>query len=279
MYTIDDLQTLMARLRDPDGGCPWDLGQNFHTIAPSTIEEAYEVADTIERNDLKHLPEELGDLLFQVIFYSQLGKEEGLFTLEQVVDGIVTKLLRRHPHVFPDGTLDGSRSTQEIDQNKVNANWEAIKEQERQGKGLSHMLDDVPIDLPALTRAQKLQKRVARAGWDWQQLGQLLDKLDEEIAEFKEAVTEAQSAQIPLNESPQVADELGDILFMGVNFARFLGLDAESCLRANNQKFENRIRYIERVLNESGLKFTDTDGDTIEKLWQRSKLEGNTSIK
>ncbi len=276
MYTIDDLQTVMARLRDPEGGCPWDLEQNYQTIAPSTIEEAYEVADTIERQDLGHLPEELGDLLFQVIFYSQLGREEGRFSFNEVVDLIVTKLLRRHPHVFPDGRLDTEpANSTSIDQDQVNANWEAIKAEERKNKGLASMLDDVPVGLPALTRAQKLQKRVARAGWDWQHVDQLIDKLDEEVAEFKEAVAKAKADQISLAESTEVADELGDLLFMGVNIARFVHLDAESCLRANNRKFEGRIQYIEQQLAATGQTFSDVDDDAIEALWQASKQREN----
>ncbi|WP_317929353.1 nucleoside triphosphate pyrophosphohydrolase [Halioxenophilus sp. WMMB6] len=272
MYTIADLQAVMARLRDPEGGCPWDLQQSFKTIAPSTIEEAYEVADAIERDDLKHLPEELGDLLFQVIFYSQLGEEQSLFTFEEIVHTIVSKLLRRHPHVFPSGQLNGeSTQTTALDQAQVKENWEAIKAEERSSKGLASIVDDVPVGLPALSRAQKLQKRLARAGWDWQAVAELLDKLDEEVAELKAALAEAEQAENSLGADPHVVEELGDVLFMAVNLARFLDIDAENCLRAGNRKFESRVKFIERQLANQGQSFTEASSGALEVLWQQAK--------
>jgi len=279
LYSLEDLQTLMKRLRDPEGGCPWDLQQNYASIAPSTLEEAYEVADTIERNDLEHLPEELGDLLFQVIFYCQLGSEEQRFSFADVVDRLVAKLLRRHPHVFPDGTLDvATTETSNLAQRQVKASWGAIKATERGEKGLRSILDDVPTALPSLARAQKLQKRLARAGWDWRNLAGVLSKFDEELAEVKQAISEAEANQQTPNESIAVAEELGDLLFMAVNLARFLDHDAETCLRSGNRKFENRVRFMERKLAEAGQTMADQNDDHLEMLWQQAKeLEKSTS--
>ncbi|HHX82661.1 MAG TPA: nucleoside triphosphate pyrophosphohydrolase, partial [Pseudomonadaceae bacterium] len=165
-HTIDDLLQLMARLRDPQTGCPWDIRQDFASLVPFTVEEVYEVVDTIERGDYDHLGEELGDLLFQVVFYAQVAEEEGRFDFSTVVDGIVRKLLARHPHVFPDGTLASHRATAEADERQVKDQWEAIKAVERQSKGRSGLLADIPAALPALVRAQKIQKRAARVGFD-----------------------------------------------------------------------------------------------------------------
>ncbi|GAB2189470.1 nucleoside triphosphate pyrophosphohydrolase [Sessilibacter sp. MAH1] len=271
MHSIDDLKYLMARLRDPDSGCPWDLKQDFHTITNSTIEEAYEVADTIERGDLKHLSEELGDLLFQVIFYSQLAKERDLFDFDVIVDNIVTKLVRRHPHVFPEGNLHGSIDPQDKSDSAVKTNWEQIKADERKQKGQGGILDDVPVGLPSLTRAEKLQKRVARAGWDWRSLQGVLDKIDEEVAEIKEAIHAAGSEQAA-KVDPHVREELGDLMFMTVNLSRYLGIDAEGCLRENNRKFERRVKGMESVLLESGIAFNDASDEQLDAAWEAVKL-------
>lgn len=265
----------MSRLRDPECGCPWDLEQSYATIVASTIEEAYEVADAIEREDLKHLPEELGDLLFQVIFYSQLGKEDGRFDFDQVVDTLVAKLIRRHPHVFTDGTLCGQGARVQVNTEtktaQVSQTWEQIKAQERDEKGLRSILDDVPTGLPALTRAQKLQHRLAKTGWDWQAIEPMLAKLDEERLELNEALLVASAAGLDPKDCPDVAAELGDVLFMAVNIARFLKMDAETCLRASSRKFESRVRFIESTLAERGQAIGEGDEDQLEALWQQAK--------
>ncbi len=273
MHTLNDLKALMTKLRDPKTGCPWDLQQNFQTIVSSTIEEAYEVADTIERADYQHLPEELGDLLFQVIFYSQLGAEQGRFDFDQIVDQLVSKLVRRHPHVFPDGTLYGTdaQSGEKTATEQVLQGWEQIKAQERGDKGQDSILDDVPTALPALSRAQKLQKRLARTGWDWRHVSALMANLEEEKEELNQAIEEASSSGVDYKDSPQVAEELGDVLFMAVNVARFLNLDAETCLRASSRKFEGRVRYIERALACRGEAIGGQDEERLESLWVEAK--------
>lgn len=272
MYTLDDLKTLMSKLRDPNTGCPWDLQQDFKSIVASTIEEAYEVADAIEREDFQHLPEELGDLLFQVIFYSQLGAEQGRFDFDSIVDALVTKLVRRHPHVFPQGSLYGEQTpSNSLASEQVLQSWEAIKAQERDDKGHQSILDDVPTGLPALSRAQKLQKRLARTGWDWQHINALMPKLDEEVIELKQALNDASSSGIEPQDCDQVAQELGDVLFVAVNVARFLNLDAESCLRASSRKFESRVRFIEQTLAEQGEAIGGQDADRLEDLWLAAK--------
>lgn len=261
-YSIDDLLYLMARLRDPQSGCPWDLKQDYASIAPSTLEEAYEVVDTIERGDLGHLREELGDLLFQVIFYSQLAREEQRFDFSGVVSGLVSKLVRRHPHVFPDGSLHSRASGQDRMPTDVKQRWEAIKQQERTEKGAAGLLDDVPLNLPALSRAAKLQKRAASVGFNWSDVQGPIAKVREELAEVEQAL---------LDEDQQaLAEELGDLLFSVVNISRFLKIDPEAALRAGNRKFEQRFRYIEaqaeRPLEDLGI-------EAMERLWQRAKTE------
>lgn len=262
-YTLADLTYLMARLRDPQSGCPWDLQQTFATIVPHTLEEAYEVADTIEREDWLHLKDELGDLLFQVIFYSQLAREESLFDLDQVIDQLVAKLVRRHPHVFVDGTLRGARATAEVETDQVNQQWEAIKAQEREQKSRAGVLDEIPLSLPALSRAAKLQKRAASVGFDWSEAAQVLDKIEEEIAELREALTAG---------DPQaVADEMGDLLFAQVNLARKLGVNAEQAVRATNAKFERRFRYIEAQVEASDRDWAQFSLTELDQLWDQAK--------
>ena len=267
-YTLSDLTYLMSRLRDPQGGCPWDLQQTFATIVPHTLEEAYEVADTIEREDWTHLKDELGDLLFQVIFYAQLGQEESLFDLDGIIDQLVSKLVRRHPHVFVDGQLRGSRATDEVEPEQVNRQWEAIKAQERERKSKVGVLDEIPLSLPSLSRAQKLQKRAANVGFDWSEAKDVLDKLEEEIGELREA--------IDLGDSNAVADEMGDLLFAQVNLARKLGVNAEQAVRATNAKFERRFRYIEDQVNASERDWSDFTLQELDQLWNAAKsLESN----
>src|SRR5690606_21059326 len=204
----------MARLRDPKSGCPWDIKQSYASIAPSTIEEAYEVVDAIEKQDYVHLKEELGDLLFQVIFYSQIGREEGRFDFAGIVSDLVAKLVRRHPHVFPDGSLHSRVADQSSLPADVKQRWEAIKQEERASKGVKGVLADVPLNLPALTRATKLQKRAASVGFDWDDVQGPIAKVREELLEVEEALaTGNQNA---------IAEELGDLLFAVVNISRFL---------------------------------------------------------
>jgi nucleoside triphosphate diphosphatase len=273
MYQLDDLLHLMARLRDPLHGCPWDLKQNYATIVPHTIEEAYEVADAIERGDFEHLPGELGDLLFQVVYYSQLAREEGRFEFAQVVDGITSKLLRRHPHVFPDGDLYGAVDVAKLDEAAVKQRWEAIKAQERAEKAAApeqlSLLDDVPRALPSLSRAIKLQKRAAQVGFDWPEALPVIDKVREELDEVLEAMSE--------NDQEAITEEIGDLLFVVGNLARHLKVDPETALRAANGKFERRFRFIEQALREAGRNMEDCALDELDALWgEAKKLEKQT---
>ena len=274
-YTVDDLKTLMARLRDPETGCPWDTKQTFRTIVPHTLEEAHEVADTIEREDYGHLKEELGDLLFQVIFYAQMGQEQDLFGFDDVVDTLVRKLLRRHPHVFPEGTLESrvdpeNRPTDEW----IAASWERIKAEERAEKGEnanrepSSRLEDIPASLPALTRADKLQRRAARYGFDWPDIGPVFDKLEEEIGELREAWENAQEDPAAQDD---VEDELGDLMFVCVNLARFMKVNPDQALRRTNRKFEARFRAIEQVLAEQGRVMEDESLENLDAIWNSVK--------
>ncbi|MFE8072372.1 nucleoside triphosphate pyrophosphohydrolase [Marinobacteraceae bacterium S3BR75-40.1] len=272
-YTIEDLKYLMARLRHPEKGCPWDLKQTYRSIVPHTLEEAHEVADTIEREDFAHLRDELGDLLFQVIFYSQLATEEERFGFDEVVDGAVRKLLRRHPHVFPDGTLEsevpeGTRP----EELEIKANWERIKAEERAEKGEQSpdavsVMDDVAATLPSLARAEKLQRRASTVGFDWPELEPVLDKLHEEIEELQEAAETPQAER----RQDRVEDELGDLLFVCVNLARFLKVNPDQALRRANRKFEDRFRLMEQALQEKGESFAGRSLDGLEELWQAAK--------
>jgi nucleoside triphosphate diphosphatase len=249
---IKPLADIMEKLRTPVSGCPWDLEQDFASIAPYTIEEAYEVADAIERNDLAALKDELGDLLLQVVFHSQMASEQSAFNLQDVIDGICDKMIRRHPHVFSDITADHADA--------VVANWETIKANERNDKlADKSALADIAKALPSLLRAQKLQKRAARTGFDWPDIQGAFDKLEEEIAEIREAQTPEHQYE-----------EVGDMLFAAVNISRHLGVDAEAALKAANAKFEKRFRFME---NQSGDAFVSLTLDQKEALWQKAKLE------
>jgi ATP diphosphatase len=268
-FVIGDLLHLMRRLRDPDRGCPWDLKQNYQSIAPSTLEEAYEVVDAIEREDYPHLKEELGDLLFQTIFYSQLAAEEKRFSFAEVVDTLVTKLIRRHPHVFKDGTLYGHAESSPLAESGVNHNWEAIKQQERAQKGVDGVLADVPLALPAITRAVKLQKRAARIGFDWPDAKGVMMKLLEEIRELSDAVESADQTHIEA--------ELGDLLFTCVNLARHLKVDPESALRSTNNKFIARFQHMEGAAAAAGNVLSLLPQKELERLWQQAKLDKSVS--
>jgi ATP diphosphatase len=261
---LERLLHIMARLRAPDG-CPWDRQQSFASIAPYTIEEAYEVADAVERGDMQHLKEELGDLLFQVVFHAQMAAEQRAFDFEDVAGAICEKLTRRHPHVFAgDGALSAAQQ---------NIQWEDIKSRERESASRaaaaphpSH-LDGVPQALPALMRAFKLSKRAARAGFDFEHAGQTADKVAEELAEVREAA--ADDPRPP--PSPQIIEEIGDLLFAAANLARKLDVDAEAALRAANGKFERRFRGMEALARERGQVFADLDLAAQEQLWQAVK--------
>ncbi|MEG3180039.1 nucleoside triphosphate pyrophosphohydrolase [Sphingomonas sp. LT1P40] len=241
---IERLMAIMARLRDPVAGCEWDTVQTFETIAPYTIEEAYEVADAIQRGDLTDLKDELGDLLLQVIFHSRIAEESGHFALADVVTGICDKMERRHPHIFGDVENGGHHL------------WEQIKADERGSKGAAGALDGVAIGLPALLRAEKLQKRAARTGFDWPDPSGARAKIDEEIAEV-EAASDATREE-----------EIGDLLFSVVNWSRKLGVDPEAALRAANAKFERRFRAMEA---QAGDAFAALDLDAKEELWAKAK--------
>ncbi|AHY42371.1 nucleoside triphosphate pyrophosphohydrolase [Stutzerimonas decontaminans] len=267
MYQLPDLLHLMARLRDPQHGCPWDLQQDYASIVPHTLEEAYEVADAIESGDFDHLPGELGDLLFQVVYYSQLAQEEGRFEFATVVDAITRKLIRRHPHVFPDGDLYGSPELPRLDETAIKQRWEEIKAEERAEKAAApeqlSLLDDVPSALPALSRAAKLQKRAAQVGFDWPEALPVVDKVREELGEVLEAMSE--------NDPQAIAEELGDLLFVVVNLARHLKVDPENALRAANGKFERRFRFIEQALRGAGRPIESCNLEELDALWGEAK--------
>lgn len=253
------LLDIMAKLRTPNTGCAWDLEQDFSTIAPYTIEEAYEVADAIDRKDMPELKEELGDLLFQVVFHSQMAKEEGAFKFEDVAEAINAKMIRRHPHVF--ANEDARTANQQV------AAWEVIKAQERASKAesdtTSSALDGVALALPSLLRAEKLQKRAARVGFDWTDAAQIFSKLDEEADEVREA--------IETGDTDKIEDEVGDLLFVAANLSRRLDIDPEQALRRANAKFERRFRAMEALAASEGKSFSDLDIDAQEALWQRVK--------
>ena len=269
------LLDIMARLRDPQRGCPWDLEQSFKTIAPYTVEEAYEVADAIEREDLPSLRDELGDLLFQVVFHSQMAREQGAFGFTDVVNAICDKMERRHPHVF------GNAQIANADAQTVA--WEEQKRRERAEKS-SSVLDDVPLALPALTRANKLGKRAAQVGFEWSDVSGALDKLDEEIAEFKAEVRShfclqadsAGSGEADAHRTRQqqrLAAEIGDVLFCVVNVCRYLKIDPEAALKNTNASFERRFRYVEQALRARGKTPQQATLAEMDELWDEGKAQ------
>jgi len=269
MHNVQDLLYLMSRLRDPQHGCPWDLKQTYASIVPHTLEEAYEVADAIEQGDLDHLQGELGDLLFQVVFYAQLAKEEGRFEFDGVVDGITRKLLRRHPHVFPTGELYASPETPRLADDEVNRRWDEIKAEERAEKAGApeqlSLLDDVPVALPALNRATKLQKRASQVGFDWPAALPVVDKVREELDEVLEAMVD--------NDADGIAEEIGDLLFCVVNLARHLKVDPETALRSANSKFDRRFRFIEQALRHSQRSIEACTLEEMDALWGEAKRQ------
>jgi ATP diphosphatase len=266
--SIDRLLDIMARLRDPDNGCPWDLEQSFATIAPHTLEEAFEVVEAIEAGDLVALKDELGDLLFQIVFYAQMAGEQNAFDFAAVADAICDKMIRRHPHVFGDVEIkDAAAQTRAWEEHKAAERKARAMLQAGAGTGAgagAGVLDGVSVALPALTRAVKLQKRAARVGFDWPHADQVLDKLAEEIGELR-----AEMGDKP--DLARVQDEMGDILFVVANLARKLEIDPESALRQGNRKFERRFRHIEQALNREGKSPAESSLDEMERLWVEAK--------
>ena len=265
---ISRLLEIMAALRTPVTGCPWDVEQTFETIAPYTLEEAYEVADAIERGDLDDLRDELGDLLLQVVFHARMAEEQGEFGFGDVVEAITRKMIRRHPHVFGDDDARGAGMAKGM-WNRIKAEEKAEKREARLARGLdpkdngAGYLDSVPVALPALTRALKLQEKAAHVGFDWKHAKPILDKIEEEIGELREAMEKQNTASI--------ADEFGDVLFALVNFGRHLKIDAETALRGTNEKFRSRLHHVERELEGSGSSLEKATLDEMEALWQQAK--------
>ena len=259
MSQIDQLLEIMSRLRDPESGCPWDLRQTYSTIVPYTLEEAYEVADAIQRNQMDELRSELGDLLFQVVFYSQIAKEDGHFTFDQVVEGICEKMLRRHPHVFSEVKFENEA--------ELRAAWEHEKERERTENAEANeasQMDGVARALPALIRAEKLQKRAARVGFDWPDVDGALKKVHEEFQEIEQ--------ELEQNNLEKTEDELGDLLFSLVNVTRLLGMDAEQVMSRANEKFERRFRSMEKqLLEKDAIDLHQLSADEWDSAWKAVK--------
>lgn len=256
---LEKFAEIIAKLRDPNGGCPWDLEQTYQTMPPHILEEAYEVVEAINQDDRKELKEELGDLLMQVVFLSQLAQEEGAFTLDDVIDGITDKIIRRHPHVF--GEIKAENS------DEVLKNWENIKQQERYLKEQFSILDNVPIALPSLLRAAKLQKRCAKVGFDWSELEPTIQKVEEELQEVRDEVSKQ-----PQN--PQaIEEEIGDLLFASVNVARHLKLNPEEALRKANLKFERRFRQVEQSILASGRQLEQVSLAEMDLIWDQVKQQ------
>lgn len=305
-YSLEDLLHLMTRLREPGYGCPWDLAQSYSTIVSSTLEEAYEVVDAIEQGNHQQLKEELGDLLFQIVFYSQLGHEENQFNFHDIVSSITEKLLRRHPHVFPEGTLESRISLQQSEniaadaknqdaaQGKIKQAWEKTKESERQEKGFSSLMDDIPIALPSTSRAYKLQKRAASANFDWPSTAGVYSKIEEEIDELRTAIADLQAlanekkcVNVERAESvverradtnsvkdsmkENIEEELGDVFFTLINLARHLKVEPETALRKANGKFEARFRHIEALAQQQSLDISVQKPEVLEEWWQQAK--------
>jgi len=279
MADIKELLAVMKTLRDPEKGCPWDCEQDYASLLAHTLEEAYEVMDAVERNNKEDICDELGDLLFQVVFYAQIAEEAGDFDFQAVVNGIVAKLLRRHPHVFAD-ELVGNTEQQA-------RKWEQHKAKERNGKKTSSnpesVLDGVALALPALTRAVKLQRRAARVGFDWTEVAQVLDKVEEELGELRDEIApllnmpsekiKSQSAQTNVDQA-RIEHELGDVLQSVINLSRHLNIDPESALRRANQRFEKRFHRVEALCRVESLDITQTDLSVMEKFWDKAKSEG-----
>lgn len=261
MKAINELLSIMKRLRDPEKGCPWDGKQTMESIAPYTLEEVYEVLDSIEKKDMNGLCDELGDLLFHIVFYAEMANEAGYFDFQKVAEQVSAKLQRRHPHVFTDKKLNNL--------GEVAISWEQIKQQERDEKATdigspTGILDDISKVMPAIMRAEKLQRRAATVGFDWQTLEPVVAKIEEELAELKEEIKTQSDAG-------RLSDELGDLLFSCVNLARHINVEPESALRSTNRKFESRFRFIETQLKEKGLTLQEASLDEMDTLWREAK--------
>ncbi|WP_111740868.1 nucleoside triphosphate pyrophosphohydrolase [Leminorella richardii] len=256
---IDRLLGIMDTLRAPEGGCPWDKAQTFNTIAPYTLEETYEVLDAIQRADFSDLRDELGDLLYQIVFYARMAQEEGRFDFNDVCNAISDKLVRRHPHVFGDLNVEDAQS--------VSVEWEQRKSAEREKKAQFSVMDDIPDALPALMKAHKIQKRCANVGFDWTTLGPVVDKVHEEL---EEVMHEARQAVI---DESKLEEELGDLLFATVNLSRHLGHKAESALQVANRKFERRFRRVEEIVKASGKSLEQASLQEMDMVWHQVKEE------
>ena len=270
-YGLEQLLQLMAMLRDPAHGCPWDREQSWQSLAAYTLEEVYEVVDAIEQQSTGQLRDELGDLLFQIVFYARIAEEQGLFDFTDVSHAITSKLLRRHPHVFPSGLLSSFGQDQTLDAEGVVINWEALKQAERQAAGgsaksaVASVMDDIPLALPALSRALKIQRRAATVGFDWQTMEPVLDKVSEELQELRDAMASQ-------NEE-QMHSELGDLLFAIANLARHLRIEPENALRGTNQKFVRRFQFMEQTVSAKGQKLSDLSLEQMDEYWELAKRE------
>ena len=262
IYNVDDLKYLMSRLRDSQDGCPWDLQQTYRSIVPHTLEEVYEVIDTIERQDFEHLSEELGDLLFQVVFYAQIASEESRFDFDQVVHSLVTKLIYRHPHVFPEGTLTSRVNPNAFAAVDVAKQWDELKATEKRKVG-GGILADIPFALPGMLRAKKLQSKAAKVGFDWPTVADVLGKVDEEISELKVAIASG--------DVDQIEDEFGDVLFVLANIARHLKIDPEQAVRRTNKKFETRFSFVESQVALSDKQWADFSLSELDGFWNQAK--------
>ena len=258
--SINRLLDIMKALRDPETGCPWDIKQTFKTIAAYTVEEAYEVADAIDRMDMHDLKDELGDLLFQVVYHAQMAEEQGDFVFDDVVNTISEKMVRRHPHVFGEASVES--------QEELNHAWEQHKKKEREHKESKHksVLDGITSGMPALRWSSKLQKRAAHHGFDWEDVSPVFDKLQEEIGELKAEIVHE-------NNQDRIADEMGDILFACVNLSRHLDVNPEQALRDSNQKFIERFTVVEQLLEQDNKVMDDCDVEELETYWQKAKLQ------
>lgn len=260
----------MRQLRDPETGCPWDIQQTFDSIAPYTIEEAYEVADTIQRGDYDHLREELGDLLLQVVYHAQMASEKGYFDFEQVADGLSRKLVARHPHVFGEARAEDTAAVKTL--------WESRKAEERQAKQQNSVVDDIPKALPALLRAQKLQKRVARVGFDWPDIAPVFEKVREELDEVEQAYCALLDGKTDDAKKAHLEEEIGDLLFVATNLSRHCGFRAEDALRKGNAKFERRFRAVEQELEKNGVTLSEADLDTLDAAWDAVKAQEKADV-
>ena len=268
---MEKLLQIMALLRDSQHGCPWDLEQTLESLTRYTLEEVYEVVDAVEEGTTESLKDELGDLLFQVVFYARIAEEDGKFAFEDVVDGISEKLLRRHPHVFPAGSIESFGQQQSLNADEVVVNWETIKSQERQQKGQAQnstrsVLADIPRALPALERSLKMQKRAARVGFDWTESEQVMGKVKEELAELEEAMGS--------HDKNAINHEIGDLLFSIVNIARHLRVEPENALRESNRRFARRFNFIEDALEQQNIQPQEAGLEKLDQLWNAAKKQG-----